>query len=287
MKKLLALFIAAGLTLSLAGCGGGLVDLNTEKSKELSAQYDYYGDSSNTLRAKMEITPEQADEVFVVLISCGLDQKITNVIDGTNAKYNVWFGSNSLDVVMKDGVVESVTGSGDLLYPESEVKAQEDAKAAEDEAEKENAKAAAILIDGQAFQIILNSEEIVALLQQGVDAFSDGGGSALDLYDLAKTAKESQFNLDSSLSDLKDEHNKKYIDACRAYVVNGQIFADKLMKYLDEDKLEYLSEAKECIADSDAYILSVIAERSAYLSEQGVSDEEISSILQSESAPTE
>ena len=72
MKKVLSLVLAAVLAASLSACGGALVDLDTPKSEELTAQYDFYPDAMNTIRADMKITPEQADEVFIVLTSCGL-----------------------------------------------------------------------------------------------------------------------------------------------------------------------------------------------------------------------
>lgn len=79
MKRVLSLILAAGLALSLSACGDVLVDLDTPKSSELSAQYDFYPDSMNTIRADMQITPEQADDVFIALVSCGLDGKISTV----------------------------------------------------------------------------------------------------------------------------------------------------------------------------------------------------------------
>ena len=78
-KRFLSLALAAGLVLSLAGCGGVLVDYNTPKSEELSAQYDFYSDSQRELSSGMAITPEQADEVFLVLVSCGMDGKVSSV----------------------------------------------------------------------------------------------------------------------------------------------------------------------------------------------------------------
>ena len=69
MKRFLSLVLAAGLALSLTACGDVLVDLDTPKSGELSAQYEFYPDSMNTLRADMQITPEQADDVFIALVS--------------------------------------------------------------------------------------------------------------------------------------------------------------------------------------------------------------------------
>ena len=124
MKRFLSLCLAACLALSLAGCGGGLVDLDTPKSKELSAQYDYYADSMNTIRADMKITPEQADEVFIILVSCGLDEKITSIYENGGAVDTVQQGQDTLypefskhNVLMDyDLIVKDVkSGSGDVI----------------------------------------------------------------------------------------------------------------------------------------------------------------------------
>lgn len=117
MKRFLSLCLAACLALSLAGCGGGLVDLDTPKSEELSAQYDYYADSMNTIRADMKMTPEQADEVFIILVSCGLDEKITSIYENGGV-YTVNFGGDSLDVTLNGGAVDTVQQGQDTLYPE-------------------------------------------------------------------------------------------------------------------------------------------------------------------------
>lgn len=118
MKKLVSLLIAAGLAVSLAGCGGALVDLNTPKSEELSAQYDYYSDSMNTIRGQMSITPEQADEVFIALVSCGLDGKISTVSE-SGGVFKVRWGTNTLEVTMNDdGTVSEISDGKDVLYPD-------------------------------------------------------------------------------------------------------------------------------------------------------------------------
>lgn len=117
MKKVLFFSLMVAFVASLSACGGVLVDLDTPKSEELTAQYDFYPDSMNTIRADMKITPEQADEVFIVLTSCGLDGKITSISE-SNGVYTVYFGSSSLDVTLSDSVVESVYSGRDMLYPE-------------------------------------------------------------------------------------------------------------------------------------------------------------------------
>ena len=117
-KRFLALLAAVSLAASLSACGGVLVDLDTPKSEELSAQYDFYPDSMNTIRADMGITPEQADEVFIVLASCGLNEKVTSISE-SDGVYTVYFGGNSFDVTLSDGVVETVYSGQDMLYPEA------------------------------------------------------------------------------------------------------------------------------------------------------------------------
>lgn len=117
MKKVLSLVLAAVLAASLSACGGALVDLDTPKSEELTAQYDFYPDAMNTIRADMKITPEQADEVFIILTSCGLDGKITSISESKGA-YTVYYGGSSLDVALSDGAVEAVYSGRDMLYPE-------------------------------------------------------------------------------------------------------------------------------------------------------------------------
>lgn len=117
MKKVLSLVLAATLAVSLSACGGALVDLDTPKSEELTAQYDFYPDAMNTIRADMKITPEQADEVFIILTSCGLDGKITSISE-SNGAYTVYYGGSSLDVALSDGAVEAVYSGRDMLYPE-------------------------------------------------------------------------------------------------------------------------------------------------------------------------
>ena len=117
MKKFFSLIVAAVLSFSLSGCGDVLVDLDTPKSEELSGQYDFYPDSMNTIRADMGITPEQADEVFIVLVSCGLDEKITSIFENSGV-YTVNYGGDSLDVTLTNGVVETVCSGRDTLYPE-------------------------------------------------------------------------------------------------------------------------------------------------------------------------
>ena len=120
MNKKYIIVPALAVTLLFSGCGT-TVDLDTPKSSELSSEYDYYQDSVNSLRGAMGITPEEADEVFIVLSSFGVDDKITQVTKNgvkDDVYYSVWYGGlNSVKVYLNDNVVSQVLKSGSEIYP--------------------------------------------------------------------------------------------------------------------------------------------------------------------------
>ena len=120
MKKIFALSLCFVLCFTLSSCGSMTVDLNTPKSSELKAEYDFYADSMNKIRVDMGITPEQADEVFIALVSIGMDSKITTIIKkyGSDNTYSVsWTGALSRDVEMLDGAVKEIRNGAEILYP--------------------------------------------------------------------------------------------------------------------------------------------------------------------------
>ena len=119
MKQFLSLVLLAALVLSLAACGGAVVDYDTPKSGELSAAYDFYRDSQASLASGMAITPEQADDVFLVLVSCGIDSKVSNVArkQGDDGHCTITSGFSTFDVYYTNGVVDRVDKGGETLYP--------------------------------------------------------------------------------------------------------------------------------------------------------------------------
>ena len=119
MKQILLFLLASVLVLSLAACGGAVVDYDTPKSGELSAAYDFYRDSQASLASGMAITPEQADDAFIVLVSCGMDSKVSNVTrkQGDDGHCTVTSGFSTFDVYYTDGVIDRVEKSGETLYP--------------------------------------------------------------------------------------------------------------------------------------------------------------------------
>jgi len=123
MKRLLFFVLAVAIALSIVAC----VDTNTPKSAELSEQYTFYNDSVTKLRTDMRITPEQADEVFLVLVSCGMDSRIFEVTSSKEDEGHcvISSGWNKFDVYYTNGVVDRVEKSGKELYPNPEPEQEE------------------------------------------------------------------------------------------------------------------------------------------------------------------
>ena len=119
MKQILLFLLASVLVLSLAACGDAVADYDTPKSGELSATYDFYRDSQASLASGMAITPEQADDAFIVLVSCGMDSKVSNVTrkQGDDGHCTVTSGFSTFDVYYTDGVIDRVEKGGETLYP--------------------------------------------------------------------------------------------------------------------------------------------------------------------------
>lgn len=151
----------------------------------------------------------------------------------------------------------------------------------EEKAKEESklAKSTATTLDGQIFALASKSDKITTTLQEGINSFSQNKITTLELYDLSKTAKEEQSFLWSALIRLEDDNNKAYVEAVEGHIINNQSIAENLMKYLDKEEMKYLSDAKSSLESSSTYAISVVSERTKYLSSQGFNDDEIKEIL--------
>lgn len=122
MKRLMYSLVCAAVLLGLAACGGSPAP-ETAKAAELRAQYDFYDKSVKEIVSGMSVTAEQADDIFVILTSCGLDGAIRNVYKNNSAGDNTysyyWEGSASTyDTVLNGGVVSEVLNEwGNVIYP--------------------------------------------------------------------------------------------------------------------------------------------------------------------------
>ena len=119
MKRIVCLIASVVLALSLTACSGG--EVSTAKSDELKSQYSFYEKSVKEIRQEMKVTPEQADEIFLVLVNnCGLDGAIRSIYTTDNgATYSYyWEGSaKTQEITLEDGVVSKVNFFSEVLYP--------------------------------------------------------------------------------------------------------------------------------------------------------------------------
>lgn len=134
------------------------------------------------------------------------------------------------------------------------------------EAIKEDAKAKDVDIYGA----VLSAETKFSGMLDVMDT-----GSMLDVYDACKDTKDFAQDCWSFVSDCRDDLNDEYVDACQDYFIQIKIIADYVMDYIDDEKMEDLSKAKDGIEAMNAYIMNIVAQRLEYLAEAGFTDEEI------------
>ncbi len=119
MKKITALLTGLVLCLSLAACGGKVVD--TPKSEGLNSQYTFYNLSVKRLVKSLGVTPEQADEIFIALVSCGMDSYAHEAKkkDGTENTFSIGCDGEytDYDVDILNGVVSEIRNGNNTLYP--------------------------------------------------------------------------------------------------------------------------------------------------------------------------
>ena len=142
----------------------------------------------------------------------------------------------------------------------------------------EDSKQSAIDFDTTLWDIVTMSEASQNSLYTAMRNLSDGETSLLDVYDSAKSAEETQIELSLEIAYGKSE-TQSYVDAVINYVINAQKVASSLKNYIDTNEMEHYSEANEYLEKAQIYAIEVVTERMAYLSEAGLSDEEISEIM--------
>ena len=122
MRRTLGILLSLSLALLITGCNI-FVDLDTPKSEELKETYDFYEKSVNTIRTKMNISPEEADEAFITLVENGLDREIGGIIKSSqnDSTYNVTFFSKSLKVMLNNNSISEIYENDLMVYPTKEV----------------------------------------------------------------------------------------------------------------------------------------------------------------------
>lgn len=136
-KKFIVLFLS--LTLLLNGCGN---TTTSKKSSELSGKYDFYQESVKNIQKNMDVDPDQADEIFLTLIDCGVSELINYVIKNNDNTFSVWSSGKEYSVTLSGGVVSTVFTNDFLkevqLYPAPENETTSDANVSSDTQQAEN-----------------------------------------------------------------------------------------------------------------------------------------------------
>ena len=104
------------MTLLLFGCSDPEI---SEKSAELSTQYDYYQKSVDLIKDNMDVSVDEADNIFIILTDCGIASEINYVFKQNDGTFEVWSAGNDYIVSVVDGAISTVYDEKDQLYPEN------------------------------------------------------------------------------------------------------------------------------------------------------------------------
>lgn len=84
----------------------------------------------------------------------------------------------------------------------------------------------------------------------------------------------------SQVEAQRDDLNSAYIDACQDYFIQLRMMCDDLQDYLNDQKMEDLSNAQEKIEGLNGYILNLVSEQMNYLTAAGFTADEIAVLLE-------
>lgn len=116
-NKVLVAAVAIAVSLSAVGCGGS--PAASQKSSELSAAYEYYEKSADNIQKYMDVTADQADDIFVILQSCGVEDVVNIITKNGDGTFATWSAGTEYTVSLKDGAVDTVYLDEDQIYPKN------------------------------------------------------------------------------------------------------------------------------------------------------------------------
>ena len=196
MKKLCAIAIASVLSLSMTACGV-FVDLDTPKSSELKEEYSYYQSSVDNIRNTTHVEPEQADDIFILLVENGVDADINNVYAtaGKENSYSMWSAGKEYVVTLDNSVVDTISIGGSVIYPEPE-----EMEAATTEAP----------------EVVLTDKTVKKELQSSIDYYNDTVTSIIPVY-------------------AKKEDKEKVVEYLTEAIERLDSDCDKYLEYMNDD----------------------------------------------------
>lgn len=114
MKKRL-LSLVAVLALLLSACGGSP---SSAMAEELSAKYDFYEKSAENIKKGFDVSADDADQVFLVLVESGITSEMGYITKNSDGSFKVYASGTDYTVSMDGNTVSSVFQDEDQLYPE-------------------------------------------------------------------------------------------------------------------------------------------------------------------------
>lgn len=192
-----SLFAALAVSLLLSGCGA-TVDLNTPKSAELKQEYSFYQNSVDKIRTEMKVTPEEADEIFIILTGCGMDNEINYVYvkSAEDNSFSVWSSGSEYVTTLSGTSVDTISLNGSVLYP----------------------AAAAVEESVQETESVLTDREVIKDLKQSIEYYNNTVCTTLPLY-------------------AKKEDKEKVIELLTEAIATLDADVDKYLQYMDNDSL--------------------------------------------------
>jgi len=143
----------------------------------------------------------------------------------------------------------------------------------------EESKAAAKSVDAEIFAICTSAENDYKVFS---DMISSGTASDLDLYNTAKTLKSNlQYYNYTQLSAIKGDGIDEYKQSISLYLYTMSDVADKAMDYIDDPITSKLSTYQDAVASVQTYLYDAVEKRLAFLTDAGLSADEISAITSS------
>lgn len=126
LKKFVILF---PLILSLSSCSK---KQNILLNETLKQTYDFYEYSVTKIIDTMNVSIEQADDIFNILIDIGLDEKILSITK-RNSNYNMFISNKYITLYLQDGKIQKITDVMDnIIYPISNTEIVEDTEQIEE-----------------------------------------------------------------------------------------------------------------------------------------------------------
>lgn len=199
------LIISLIIILCFILCSCGIfVDTNTPKSEELSKKYSFYETSVTSIRTTCNVTPEEADEIFLVLVNdCSVDKNIS-VTSHVNAPYSVKYGTTMLSMTLDGNTVSEVSNGKDQIFPAKSV----DTSISE---EKSTLTKSEDMIDNTSDAEKLMDRDVIKELKQSIEYYNNTVCITLPLY-AKKEDKEKVTELLTEAISRLDSDTDKYLE---------------------------------------------------------------------------